>query len=248
MKFNKICELEDWRLPYLAGYPNHRKCWEATHFMQGLRELGAIRPDGWALGVGAGHESPVFALTKYVRWVFCTDLYGSTDFAEADSMMLRDPDQLAPAPYNRRRLVVQHMDALDLRFEDETFDIVFSLSSVEHFGGIEGSKKALAETARVLKPGGIAALTTEIIVNEKDYLHYSNLQLFSPEVLCEFVNSATGLSPIEPIDFSISPATRATVMPFEQAISEPGRLPHIVLSYKGRDFTSISVFLRKAAC
>jgi SAM-dependent methyltransferase len=245
MALNKLCELRDWRRPYLSAYPQHRKHWEYQHFMHGLRALDAIRPDAWVLSVAGGHEWPVYELTNVARWVFCTDLYDTSPFPESDGVMLRDPDRFAPCPYNRRRLVVECMDALDLRFEDATFDIVFSLSSIEHFGGIERSKRGLAEMCRVLKPGGVAAITTEVIVNGVDYFQSGNLQLFSPAVLREILESAPGLRPVEPVDFSMDRETRATMMPLAQAASDPGRLPHLVLSCEGREFTSLAVFLRK---
>ena len=49
--------------------------------------------------------------------------------------MLTDPGTFAPYPYERERLDVRWMDARDLRFPDGSFDAVFSLSSIEHFGG-----------------------------------------------------------------------------------------------------------------
>ena len=65
------------------------------------------------------------------------------------------------------------MDALDLRYEDGSFDAVYSLSSIEHFGGLDGVRRALAEQHRVVKPGGIVAFTTEVIVNDADTLEMS---------------------------------------------------------------------------
>jgi SAM-dependent methyltransferase len=245
MKLNKLCELEDWKQPHIKPFSLHRKHWEYEHFMHGIRTLGVARPEAWVLAVAGGHESPVYQLTNCVRWVFCTDLYENSDFPESDGMMLRDPDRFAPGPYNRRRLVVQYMNALDLRFEDGIFDLVFSLSSIEHFGGTEGSGKALAEMSRVLRPGGIVALTTEVVVNGADYFSGGNLQLFSPKALCSLLGATDALEPVESLDFSISEETLATVMPLSDALLDPGRLPHIVLSYDGRQFTSMAVFLRK---
>ena len=191
MKLNKLCNLEDWQIPELRAamrllepdlalhYPEfpgnreHRKSWEWAHMMVGLESLDALPPDGMALGVGAGHEPPLFELTNRMRWVFATDIYGTGDFTEfeAQPSMLSEPDRFARGPYNRNRLVVEHMNACDLRFEEATFDVVFCLSSIEHFGGVEGAQKGLAEMARVLKPGGIAVITTECIVNDQP--HYS---------------------------------------------------------------------------
>jgi ubiquinone/menaquinone biosynthesis C-methylase UbiE len=45
------------------------------------------------------------------------------------------------------------MDGIRLEFPSETFDIAFSFSSIEHFGGEthEGALKSLKEMKRVLK-------------------------------------------------------------------------------------------------
>ena len=73
------------------------------------------------------------------------------------------------------------MDALDLRFEDRTFDAVYSLSSIEHFGGLAGATRALDEMARVLKPSGIVALTTECVINDESGLSRPGLEVFTPD-------------------------------------------------------------------
>ena len=44
------------------------------------------------------------------------------------------------------------MNALDLRFPDEAFDIVYPISSIEHFGGPAQTAHAAREMARVLRP------------------------------------------------------------------------------------------------
>ena len=49
--------------------------------------------------------------------------------------MLTDPASHAPFPYREDRLEVVYADARELPFPDESFDVVFSLSSIEHFGG-----------------------------------------------------------------------------------------------------------------
>lgn len=48
---------------------------------------------------------------------------------------------------------VQHMLAERLEFDDDTFDVILSVHAIEHIPPLE---EALAEMARVLKPGGTA--------------------------------------------------------------------------------------------
>jgi SAM-dependent methyltransferase len=53
------------------------------------------------------------------------------------------------------------MDMRALDFADETFDFVWSISSVEHVDSVEDIVTAFREVERVLKPGGHALITSE---------------------------------------------------------------------------------------
>ena len=205
MRLNRVCNIEHWdepelaqgmrqMIPYLVEefptYPTgreHRKAWEFAQIINGLRHLGALSEDSWVLSVGAGHEEPMYFLTNEVRWVFATDLYGDTSFSnrEANASVLIDAGHFARIPYNPRRLVVQHMDALELRYEDNTFHAAYSLSSIEHFGGMQGAVGSLREFHRVLRPGGVAAVATEVGVNRAPQWSEPGLELFTPEAIME---------------------------------------------------------------
>jgi SAM-dependent methyltransferase len=269
LPLNKLCEIEDFAIPEVAAtiralepehvatqpaYPagfEHRKAWEFAQVMNGVERLRAIDSDSLVLSVAAGHERPVFAFTNVARLVFATDIYGAGDFSgrESASSMLTNPDAFAGFPYNRNRLVVQYMDALDLRYEVGTFDLVFCLSSIEHFGGFDGARKSLQEMHRVCKPGGIVMFTTECVVNGVPSPPLPGMELFSPRAMELLANSVRGLSPVEPIQFNISERTRGTVLNFDKLVADLNRghirYPHIVLEIGGCEFTSASVFLRK---
>jgi ubiquinone/menaquinone biosynthesis C-methylase UbiE len=272
MRLNKLCNIEDWADPdfratvrrlepgianAVPAYPTgleHRKQWEYAHVLNGLDRLGATHPSALVLSVAGGHELPAFDLTNRVRWVFLTDLYGDTNFnkEEAQASVLTNPDPFSGQPYNRNRLVVQHMNALDLRYEPETFDAVFCLSSIEHFGGEEAARQALAEMYRVAKPGGVVAITTECLINDDpDYIQPPDLILFSHKTIERLANSVPGLELVDPVDFQISEATRKTELPLLQVIADmeahlPAKLPHIVLEHQGRRYTSLALFFRKS--
>jgi SAM-dependent methyltransferase len=270
LQLNKLCEIEDFRVParieviralepqmrFDAYYPlnfEHRKGWEYAQLIGGLRQLQAINSDSMVLSVAAGHETPVFALTNEVRYVFATDIYGTGSFAgrESTKSVLVDSDAFARVPYNRNRLVVAYMNALELHFEDGMFDVVFSLSSIEHFGGFEGCLRSLTEMHRVLKPGGIAMLTTECIVNGKASRSTPGVELFSPADLHRLFTSVPGLVLVEPINFDISELTLAGVRNWQKVLEDLEQnhadYPHLVLDMDGWYFTSASVFLRKEA-
>lgn len=79
------------------------------------------------------------------EWV-CTDLFS----AEIDAWRVLDPD-----------LDLRIEDARSLSFPDGSFDGCLCISVIEHVPG-EGDARAMAEMWRVLKPGGIVRLTTNI--------------------------------------------------------------------------------------
>ncbi len=266
---NKVCELDDWAdaqrvdamrrmLPYhLAAEPDyprgseHRKAWEYAQLLRGLEGLDTLDDQSMVLSVGAGHEDPVFYLTNHARWVFATDIYGRGSFrgGEGAARMINDPDSFALFPYNRNRLVTQWMSALDLRYEDGTFDVVFSLSSIEHFGSRDDINRSLSEMSRVVKPGGILCVVTECVVNGADDYWGRGVAVFSPATLSELAAAVPDVELVEPIDFSVSDRTLATSYPLKATLKDVRRgklrYPHVVVSQWGREWTSASLFFRK---
>ncbi len=121
------------------------------------------------LSVGAGHEGVLYWLANRVGWVVATDLYEGVwqqvQGREGDPNVLRNPEAYAPFPYRRDRLTFMRMDGRRLAFRDGTFDLAYSLSSIEHFGGVENAASTLREMGRVLRPGGIVALATEYVLS-----------------------------------------------------------------------------------
>jgi SAM-dependent methyltransferase len=144
-----------------------RKVWEFAMVMLFLRDTGHLDGRSRVLSVGAGNERVLFWLTNHVGCVVATDIYGEGRFAgqEAVASMLTDPAAHAPA-YDWRpdRLKVHRMDARALEFEDASFDAVFSVSSIEHFGTPADIARAAGEIGRVLRPGGHAVLLTDMFV------------------------------------------------------------------------------------
>jgi SAM-dependent methyltransferase len=220
-----------------------------------LERGAALHDEAFGLSVGAGHEPVIFYLTNRCRWLFATDIYGTGGFdeAEAAASMLIDPDLYAPYPYRRRRLTVAHMDALDLRFEDGTFDFVVSFGSIEHFGGRPQAAGAMAEISRVLKPGGIAFVTTEMAVDGGGDARSPNLEIFSPETLVGLGEQTPGLGWFDGVDLSVPDEPD---VPTIDLVSEASRLeagdetyPHLrlgldTMSDGGRTFPSASRALK----
>jgi SAM-dependent methyltransferase len=119
------------------------------------------------LSVGSGHEEVLYWLSNRAGRVVATDIYGEGEFAdrEAGARMLWDPSAYAPYAYRNDRLEVLKMDGRELEFSDGSFDAVFSLSSIEHFGSLREISRAATEIGRVLRPGGHAFVVTECFIS-----------------------------------------------------------------------------------
>lgn len=264
LPYSKLCELEDFMRPELQrhireimpgvcrdipSYPRgreHRKLWEVAMAARTLTDLGVVRPDAEVLGVGAGDEATLYWLTTRVRRVFATDLYLDSGAwtKEASPVMLTDPGRNAPCPWDRRRLVVQHMNALDLQYADDSFDGVFSSSSIEHFGSHGDVKQAAREMQRVLKPGGIATLSTEFRLRGPRP-GIPGVLMFDADELRELIIEAADWELVSDLSLEISSDTLATELGYADVLAGRDSLPHIVLCQGSRAWTSVHLALRK---
>src|SRR4051794_40909701 len=239
-----------------------------------LEETGQLHDETHALAVGAGDERIVFWLATRLGRVVATDIYGEGDFAgrEARASMLDDPAAHAPYPYRENHLEVRWMDARKLDFPDASFDVVFSLSSFEHFGTPQDIVQASKEMGRVLKPGGHAFVVTECFVDR----HPLNaapvdfavklatlgrkrkraglrrravvVEVFTPRELERLIVKPSGLELMQPLDLDLPAASRVNVTGTE----EGGRRrqsgdsgPHALLQGSRSTFTSVALPLRK---
>jgi SAM-dependent methyltransferase len=267
----KLCDLADFDdaelrariheiVPRLEAPADlHRKYWEYATLTLFFEEVGLLGEETEILSVGAGHEEVLYWLCNHVRRVVATDIYGEGDFAdrEADHVMLSDPSAFAPYPYREDRLDVRRMDARALEFEDATFDAVFSLSSIEHFGSPQDIVSASNEIGRVLKPGGYAFIVTECFTGrhplnsklvqtairlvtlgrncEKATPWRRSIDVFTPRELISRIVRPSGLRLVQPMDLSLSAPTHDNVVRClggrVEFPNEP--FPHIVVEAQG---------------
>jgi ubiquinone/menaquinone biosynthesis C-methylase UbiE len=237
LKLNKLCYIEDWQNDELRqliselqkrdqlGLSNdilmrergliHRKDWEWAMSVVAMRRLGKLNKNSTALGVGAGKEILLFYLANHLEHVYATDLYaGDWTKVWAPPDMIKNAKRYAPFEYNESALTVMRMDSTKLEFPSETFDIAFSISSIEHFGGNNhlGALQSLKEIERVLKRGGIATITTEYILNDKEAPGLQNQFFNRRTIYSNLIDKLEGLQLVEPLDLSITPNTLDTVM------------------------------------
>lgn len=153
---------------------------------------------------------------------------------------IKKSDIWASEEFNRRKVKFDEMDAVDLKYKDETFDLVSISNSLHH---MQNPEKVLSEMVRVLKPGGTIILY-EMYTDKQTpsqqthtFLHqwwakidtaagnYHN----SPYQRCELINylKATGITNwqfFDEADLSADPFS-------SELIDELGK---VIDSYQGR--------------
>ena len=218
----------------------HRKPYEFAQLVFGARRLGVMGDDARVLSVGAGHEGVLYWLANRVGWVAATDLYEGVwqqvQGREGDPNVLKNPEAYAPFPYRRDHLTFMRMDGRRLAFRDGTFDLAYSLSSIEHFGGVENAALTLREMGRILRPGGVVALATEYVLSGPPHE-----ETFQPAEFMQLIDQP-GLELVEPIDTGVF--RRYTFTPVD-LYGDPFETPHMLVRFYDTVFTTVMVFLRK---
>jgi SAM-dependent methyltransferase len=177
--------------------------------------------------------------------------YGRFADQEAHSSMLTDPAAHAPAyEWKPERLEVHHMDARRLEFPDGSFDAVFTVSSIEHFGGSRDVARAAAEIGRVLRTGGHAAVITDCAVRGRVLARLRRAagrgEVFTASELDRLIIRPSGLVAMQSLDTTLSRGS------FDDVVTQlpDGSLggcdgPLILLRSGGSVFTSVCVVLEK---
>ena len=218
----------------------HRKPYELTQLVYGCRRLGMLTQESRIVSIGAGHELVLYWLANHARDVVATDLYEGVwqniQGREGDPDVLAHPEEYAPFPYRRDHLRFMRMDGRRLTFPDASFDIAYSLSSIEHFGGMSGAVETIREMARVLRPGGILALATEYVLEGP-----AHDETFQPAEFHSLIGQS-GLELVQPIDEAVY---RRYSYRAVDLYKNPYQTPHMVVRFNDTVFTTVMVFLRK---
>jgi hypothetical protein len=218
----------------------HRKGYEFTQLAFGLKQLGKLHDGIRVVSIGAGHEAPAFWLANHVGSVVATDLYEgewqSIGALEGDARVIARPEEFAPFPHRRDRLTFMKMNGCQLAFLDETFDVAYSLSSIEHFGGAAGAREAVREMARVVHAGGIVAVATEWCLG-----HPGADDVFTPDEVRHIIDHPN-LRLVQPIDDRVWDRYQVEIVDVDKT---PLRTPHMLLKKGNTVFTSVMLFLER---
>ena len=263
-QYVKLCDIRDFDDPDVRARIDdiipglepprhlHRKNWEYAMLTLFLEDSGLLREDTRILSVGAGHETVLFWLANRVAKVVATDIYGEGSFSEseADRTMLTDPAPFSPYPYRESHLEVRHMDAKQLEFPDDSFDALFTLSSIEHFGSWADIRRSAREMGRVLRPGGSAFVVTECFLGHSMLTPFAqeagsrvtagrvfgSMRVFTPQTLLSEIVGPSGLKLVQPLDTTLSSETTQKVNELDGAgrVTSPtgAQFPHVVVRAK----------------
>ena len=194
-----------------------------------LQALGALGENAVGLSVGAGQERLLWALANRIRLIVASDVYGT--YAEREfgvpADFAKDPACHAPVAYRREHLAAVAQDACHLQLTADRFDFVYSVAMLQHLGGRASAVQALQQMARVVKPNGLIAVATDLMLRGD-----CGTSGYSPDLLVSDLVVPSGLELVEEVDFGVSGSTLETTLVDQR---REGQL------------TSVVVLLRKPA-
>ena len=220
-----------------------------------LKRMGKIE-GARILGVGAGQEITIYELAAAgAEEVIASDIYldHDSEWAHWWEGFLKDPMSACPAHLKtqvpRGSVLAIHADMTDLPFRSDSFDAVFSSGSIEHVGqpntpDYGAIQKAATEIGRVLKPGGVATLSTEWKL-KGDGWGWGHVRLFDESNIYTHIIEPSGCTLIdEPNWVCDEPLTEYVVLKdlVEKRASEKG---FVVLREHDFFYTSVHLAMQK---
>lgn len=138
---------------------NHFKGWyhmlmasqRIIEFPWVLSKLDHLKNKETILDIGSPKLLALFIARKFEAEIWATDLL---DYFTKDLMEFRNI-------LGRSNLKIDLQNARSLTYKSNFFDVVYSISVLEHISG-EGDSLAIKEIERVLKPGGKCILTMPV--------------------------------------------------------------------------------------
>jgi glycosyltransferase involved in cell wall biosynthesis len=224
LPLSKLAAPADLRRPELAAAlrdllgrdpgdePLPRGVWGEAMAAAALRRTNALRPDAAVLFLGAAASPLLYLLEAEAGEVFAADRYLDPGAwaGPPPQFMLAEPGLAAPACGDTtRRLVPQHLGGLPLRLPDARFDAVVCAD----IGAAGTDLAAVAGTAyeigRVLRPGGVAAITALLTLAAPPGAPPPAVPLLDAVAVRRAIVEASGLEPVGELCLEPSAATLA---------------------------------------
>ena len=225
----------------------HRKQWEFVFICQTLYERGFLKSGKSGVGFGVGREPLVAYFASQGAEVLATDL----DFSKAEELGWVTTDQHSnnlsalnedgicdPVEFNRLAKF-KNVDMNAIPEDIGKYDFCWSSCAFEHLGSIRRGLDFVKNSARLLKPGGVAVHTTEFNLSSNfktldNNPHFVIFRRCDIELL-EQELSSEGLI-VEAIDYSSGEDQLERYVDMPPYIDEP----HLRLQLAG-EYTSTSI-------
>jgi SAM-dependent methyltransferase len=154
----------------------HRKIWEYCYISQAIEERQMLQPGKRGIGFAVGLEPLAALFASYGCEVLGTDLQadeaakkGWVDTNQhAASLMELNRLGLCPPDRFQELVSFQYVDMRALPDNLGTADFLWSACSFEHLGNLEEGLQFVVNSAKLLRPGGVAVHTTEFNVSSND--------------------------------------------------------------------------------
>jgi len=254
MRINKRFDYADFGDPeYQAGQEEFgevggtsRKSWEFVTMSLGLKQMGVFNCDKLALGTGCLKENIIYYYANRFKHTIATDIAYYPD-GDRDSSILWGGEGYSisevldsPLLKNKSTLTARPMDMRKLDVPDESMDVIWSSSSVEHSGGLADVIQCVVEAQRALKLGGIFAITSEWNLTPENgiAIRFANVQSVDDYVLGKIAEATPNLELVEPL--SLERSDHPKNLEKEYMLGKTNRFYGNII-----DYTSIQLFWRK---
>ncbi|MBI2743040.1 MAG: class I SAM-dependent methyltransferase [Chlamydiales bacterium] len=278
MKFTKTIDVEDFQSaelkPYLQAIADEEmaffgienpgitcdsKNWETAMALRAFGENDLLKEGKLFAGIGAGIERLTELLASRGALVFPTDRYLEPTFRSdaAPSGYMISPKSFSSFCSHPKNIIPVHSDPRSLNLPSNLFDGVYSLGSIEHFGSLDAVEAASHEIARILKPGGIASISTEFFLEGPAGRSSfdENCILFTPEMIEKHIIRSSGLESLGTPNNRPSAqtfGTRRVLTDFLKSsksaktfLDKVDAYPNLVLYHDGFLFCSVHILLKK---
>ncbi|WP_170850196.1 MULTISPECIES: class I SAM-dependent methyltransferase [unclassified Beijerinckia] len=189
-----------------------------------LDRAGVFNGTTTGLSFGSGQEPIIFAIAERVGHLSVTDLYsGDTIWQVAQTDNCEDfVLSVAHEGFDASRIDVRSMDMRAIAFPDQSFDFAYSISTFEHIGAENDFVQHLKEVKRVLRPGGVYVLTTELRIGGETHEIAGNYKFSLSNLLSLFRQA--GLNPESVFDHRLTPIgmNEATELASARSLDQSG--------------------------
>ncbi|MDR3467169.1 MAG: methyltransferase domain-containing protein [Xanthobacteraceae bacterium] len=246
-------------LPAAAIVEPDTGLWQCAMTMRAFDRHGLLGSGALVAGIGAGIESPLYALAAGGCVVVAADRYldATPRAVLTPAGMMARPESFTSISYPRGNIIPVNADARALNLPSERFDAAYVANLLEHLGSGEAVAAAAEEIGRILKLGGVASVSTEFRLDgpadREDF--DSRWMLFTRQRIDQLIVRPSGLRLVAD-DFSApSNGTFAGKRILSDFRSPAGSLeslrasrdmpPNLVMFHDGFLFCSVHLTLRK---